>query len=74
VAEPFAYRLFDTFNGETFRVHISRIQRDVFANAASGTMLVPEAKEIALVSESRHASAEARQLSENLRHILRNLV
>src|SRR5438132_2218182 len=55
-------------------MHIPSLQRNVFTNVAARTVFVLEAKQITFVSKSRHTSAEARQFSENLWHILRNLV
>ena len=55
-------------------MHITRIQRDVLANVAPGTVLVLKAKQIVLVSESRHASAEAGQLFQDAWNVLRGLI
>src|SRR5689334_2104679 len=55
-------------------MHVSGVQSDVLANVASRTVLVAEAEQIVFVSETRHASAETRQLSENLRNVLGSLV
>src|SRR5437867_9915704 len=40
-------------------MHFPRIEGDVLTDIACGTVLVPEAKQIVLMSEIHHASAEA---------------
>ena len=72
--EVLAYSVLDTFDGEALVMHIPSLQRNVFTNVAARTVFVLEAKQITFVSESRHTSTEARQFSENLRHIRGNLV
>src|SRR5262245_31670926 len=69
-----AYGLLDLLDGLTLPMHVSGVQSDVLTNTASGTVLVAEAEQIVLVSKTRHASAETRQLRENLRNVLRSLV
>jgi hypothetical protein len=69
-----AYGLLDLLDRLTLPMHVSGVQSYVLTNAASGTVLVAEAEQIVLVSKTRHASAETRQLRENLRNVLRSLV
>ena len=55
-------------------MHFSRIQGDVLADIACGTVLVLEAKQIVLVAKIHHASAEARELLQDFRNVFCNLI
>src|SRR5207244_12832855 len=54
-------------------MHFPRIQSDILADVARGSVLILEAKQIVLVTEVHHASAEARELFQNPWNVFRHL-
>ena len=55
-------------------MHFPRIEGDVLTDIACGTVLVLEAKQIVLMAEIHHASAETRELFQDFRNVFCDLI
>src|SRR2546422_25006 len=66
--------LLNLSNLQPLIMHFPRIQSDILADVARGSVLILEAKQIVLVTEVHHASAEAWELFQNLWNVFRHLI
>jgi hypothetical protein len=64
----------DTFHLESIPVHVASVESDILAHRAVHAMKVMKAIEIVPVAKTRHASAIAWKLCENLGNFARGLI